>query len=556
MDKKYIHGSLVVDGDILEEFKSKRSELQRRLKSNQFNPDGYELMNDRQQDVFITGIFVDPMQAEGIDNYIEFGYDNCECPDVMDELYETCPALMSKVDKFKDRKDAQTRVTIEYLDRMMDMVIEEQLTARPLVLEKKKTKEEQKAQAYEEKVVNAMMATKLESGMFAKKLVDASATGPDAQFYLPSGKGRKGGLYFLEIKLNQKAQMGDSSIYYNPKGTGTFKVKGEAREGKGKFGFAKPKMFNDVMKDKIYDALNSKEKDIKAWVEALKDDRRKASYAWEDNSELNALFKTTYEKYSEARAAGLLTKAGAGYAGAGDPITLGQEAINQIYNSKKIYYIQIGGKGLYYMGSNPANLPIKEMKTEVNLELRPRPSSRNKEDLEKDSKYEGRFLKEPQVDSNGEPKYRLDKQGNKTPYKVKQGVIEDIASRKESGFKNSSGKPVGYAVYPVYKTPIDKKAKTKKPHVAYGGVYSVVPRLSGELEPSDYTLDEVEGERGILALFKAAGLEDMLHPSYRGRTAVDIPADSEEDKKKGLTPKADTALAVQKMMGIGNRDEE
>ena len=95
MDKKYIHGSLVVDGDILEEFKSKRSELQRRLKSNQFNPDGYELMNDRQQDVFITGIFVDPMQAEGIDNYIEFGYDNCECPDVMDELYETCPALMS-----------------------------------------------------------------------------------------------------------------------------------------------------------------------------------------------------------------------------------------------------------------------------------------------------------------------------------------------------------------------------------------------------------------------------------------------------------------------------
>jgi hypothetical protein len=125
MDKKYIHGSLVVDGDILEEFKSKRSELQRRLKSNQFNPDGYELMNDRQQDVFITGIFVDPMQAEGIDNYIEFGYDNCECPDVMDELYEMCPALMSKVDMFKDRRDARTRVTIESLDRLMDEVITE-----------------------------------------------------------------------------------------------------------------------------------------------------------------------------------------------------------------------------------------------------------------------------------------------------------------------------------------------------------------------------------------------------------------------------------------------
>ena len=187
MDKKYIHGSLVVDGDIIEEFKSKVSELQRRLKSNQFNPDGYDLMNDRQQDVFIAGIFVDPMQAEGIDNYIEFGYDNCECPDVMDELYETCPALMSKVDKFKDRKDAQTRVTIEFLDRMMDMVIQEQLTARPLVLEKKEKKlsrAERKAQAYEEKVVGAMKAVDLESGMFADKVVDASATGPDAEFLI------------------------------------------------------------------------------------------------------------------------------------------------------------------------------------------------------------------------------------------------------------------------------------------------------------------------------------------------------------------------------------
>ena len=158
MDKKYIHGSLAVDGNILQEFKDKFSALQRRLKSNQFNPDGYELMNDRQQDVFITGIFVDPMQAEGIDNYIEFGYDNCECPDVMDELYDTCPALMSKVDKFKDRKDAQTRVTIEYLDRMMDMVTEEQLTKKPLLAEGVS----EEVQAYEQRVIDALAAANIQ----------------------------------------------------------------------------------------------------------------------------------------------------------------------------------------------------------------------------------------------------------------------------------------------------------------------------------------------------------------------------------------------------------
>ena len=555
MDKKYIHGSLVVDGDIIEEFKSKVSELQRRLKSNQFNPDGYDLMNDRQQDVFIAGIFVDPMQAEGIDNYIEFGYDNCECPDVMDELYETCPALMSKVDKFKDRKDAQTRVTIEFLDRMMDMVIQEQLTMKPKLLTEKSAKK--KAQEYEERVVKAMMDTKLESGMFASKIVDASATGPDAEFYIPSGKGRKGGLYFLEIKLNQKAQMGDSSVYYNPKGTGTFKIYGKGTvKGRGKFGLAKPKMFGPEMQDRIYAALAEKEDDIKAWIEALKDDRRIASYAWEKNPEFNALFKTTYEKYSEARAAGLLTKAGAGYGGA-PRITIGQKVINQIYNSKKIYYIQIGGKGLYYMGSNPANLPIKPLDTEVNLELRPRPSSRDKVGVETSRFAKLGFKTEPQVDEKGKIKYALNKDGKKFKFIKDKGYIEHPKD--------------GFAVFPVYKNPTDEGAENPEPYVAYGGVYSVVPRLAGELEPSPYTLDEVEGERGILALLKAAGLEDMLHPSYRGRTVfdpdttIDVAADTKGKKKKNKKkappppkppPKADTAQAVQRMMGIGNRDEE
>ena len=202
----------------------------------------------------IAGIFVDPMQAEGIDNYIEFGYDNCECPDDMEELYETCPALMSKVDKCKDRKDAQTRVTIEFLDRMMDMVIQEQLTARPLVLEKKEKKlsrAERKAQAYEENVVEAMKAVDLESGMFADKVVDASATGPDAEFLID------GKPYFLEIKLDKNAQMGDVSIYYNPKGNGTFKVKGETKNGMVNFGFAKPERFNEEIQDVIYGILNT-----------------------------------------------------------------------------------------------------------------------------------------------------------------------------------------------------------------------------------------------------------------------------------------------------------
>ena len=538
MDKKYIHGSLVVDGDILEEFKSKRAELQRRLKSNQFNPDGYDLMNDRQQDIFIAGIFVDPMQAEGIDNYIEFGYDNCECPDVMDELYETCPALMSKVDKFKDRKDAQTRVTIEYLDRMMDMVIQEQLTARPLVQEKL-SRAERKAQAYEEQVVGAMKSAQIESGMFAEKIVDASATGPDAEFAI------KGTRYFLEIKADQNAQMGDVSIYYNPKGNGTFKVKGEERKGRGKFGFAKPETFSEELQDVIYRVLNDKEPDILNWVKALKDDRRKLSYSWEDDKERNALFKTTFDKYEAARAAGLLKKAGAGYKGAGDPIPISKEVIEQIYNSKKIYYMQIGGKGLYYVGQNPAKLPIPPLEASVNLELRPRPSSRGKVPLKKGSKFKGRFLKEPQVDSSGEPKYKLDKKGNKTPYKVGTGVIEDIESRKVSGFKNKAGDPVGYGVYPVYKLADDKNAKNQSPFVSYGGTYSVIPRLAGEgLKKSPYSFDDEESIKALAKVMKLSpdqgGLPDRL--AKGAQAAVKTPDDPDYEESE--------------YFALGNRDEE
>ena len=74
-----------------------------------------------------------------------------------------------------------------------------------------------------------------------------------------------------------------------------------------------------------------------------------------------------------------------------------------------------------------------------------------------------------------------------------------------------------------------------------------------------------------MALLKAAGYEDMLDPRYGGRTVfdpdttIDVAADTKGKKKKNKKkappppkppPKADTAQAVQRMMGIGNRDEE
>lgn len=40
------------------------------------------------------------------------------------------------------------------------------------------------------------------------------------------------------------------------------------------------------------------------------------------------------------------------------------------YNKKGVYYINIGGSGLFYMGKNPLKLPVPELKAEIQIEMR------------------------------------------------------------------------------------------------------------------------------------------------------------------------------------------
>lgn len=119
--------TLVSNPDVALEFKSKVEELSRRLKANGFNyQNDYSVMNDRQRDIFTTGLFVIPEQADSIEEYVEFGHDNCECPDVMDDLNETCPMLMQGVATINEREQVQESNTIETtLDLLIEQCIEE-----------------------------------------------------------------------------------------------------------------------------------------------------------------------------------------------------------------------------------------------------------------------------------------------------------------------------------------------------------------------------------------------------------------------------------------------
>jgi hypothetical protein len=50
-------------------------------------------------------------------------------------------------------------------------------------------------------------------------------------------------------------------------------------------------------------------------------------------------------------------------------ISASESFITKHYNKKGVYYIQIGGAGLFYMGKNPLNLPVPQLKAEINVEL-------------------------------------------------------------------------------------------------------------------------------------------------------------------------------------------
>ena len=63
--------------------------------------------------------------------------------------------------------------------------------------------------------------------------------------------------------------------------------------------------------------------------------------------------------------------------------------------------------------------------------------------------------------------------------------------------------PQGFAYLPVYKPSTDKKADNPSPYIRYAGVYALTPKINKTMAPSDWTLDEVEGPRGIKAMLAA-----------------------------------------------------
>ena len=177
---------------------------------------------------------------------------------------------------------------------------------------------------YEDTVIRSLK----EAGIAGTVLegAGASATGVDADFMVDCKR------YLLEVKKDADAQMGGTSVRYID---GKFEVVSDT--------------VDSGTTDLIIAALDTRRDPIERLLAAIGGDK----------------FPTTCDKHTWtiAKERGLLKPINA-------KIRQTTDFIVDHYKKKGIDYIQIGGAGLFYLGQNPANLPIPKLEGEIDIELR------------------------------------------------------------------------------------------------------------------------------------------------------------------------------------------
>ncbi len=139
----------------------------------------------------------------------------------------------------------------------------------------------------------------------------------------------KNALYNVELKLNKNAQMGGSSVKYIDN---KFSIIGDY------------KLSNSFIK-----RIEDKKLELDEFLGFL--DKKCIPTT------------TTKENWIQAKEDGLIKKMNLN-------LTDSFNFMAQHYNNKDTYYVQIGGKGLYYLGKNPASLPVPELITDSYLQVR------------------------------------------------------------------------------------------------------------------------------------------------------------------------------------------
>lgn len=192
--------------------------------------------------------------------------------------------------------------------------------------------------AYEELVFNAIKAAGASGNMTHTAGFDANL--PDADIT------DNGEVYNVEVKMDGGAQMGGGSIGWD---SGEFFVAGKDV---------------DAMQP-IVDTLNSSHDleemsaAIQNFVDFLNKHRRKIGKEV-SGFPMAGVSKEAWDLAVDQRLLVPINR----------KVDSSVDFIAGHYAHKGTHYIQIGGQGLFYLSSNPANLPIPKLKGRVQLEIR------------------------------------------------------------------------------------------------------------------------------------------------------------------------------------------
>ena len=108
------------------EFADKVKILDNRLQKNKMSYRQWDLLNDRQRDIFSYNLFLTPECASSVDDYVNGAVKSCGCPDTEEELHHHSPVLMASIEKQIELDNPQVTLTLntnESLDYHIDKVL-------------------------------------------------------------------------------------------------------------------------------------------------------------------------------------------------------------------------------------------------------------------------------------------------------------------------------------------------------------------------------------------------------------------------------------------------
>ena len=156
-----------------------------------------------------------------------------------------------------------------------------------------------------------------------------------------------GAPFNIEIKKNKDAQMGGTSIRYNPATDLAEIVNSDTIDDE-----AQPYFLN---------AVQSKKQAIIDYIEFVQKQEPVEMHSRIDSFPIGAI---TSKAWNNAKSAGLL-------AALGEKVNFNDTSIiTKAYNLKKVYYIQIGGAGLFYLNDNIYDLPVPKFEGQIQIEFR------------------------------------------------------------------------------------------------------------------------------------------------------------------------------------------